>query len=145
MSDSISHRASPSAGGLHPIEIVVQGLSDHAGLFHYDPESHRLIELEYGQFAQEKLFAEAEACLPCSAATIFWMLAVPQRTEMKYSNADTLILRDAGALIATLVLCATALQLFSAPLGTRGEPMLSNLTTWSLPVVGVGGVHVSSP
>lgn len=141
--DSSSHRAAPSAGGIHPIEILVHGLSDATGLFHYDAEKHRLIEVAHDLTIADELVTEADSCLPCRPATLLWFLAVTQRTDAKYTNADTLVLRDTGALITTLCLCGTALKFQPVPLGTRGEPMLSRLTTWSVPVTGVGGMHIS--
>ncbi len=67
--------------------------------------------------------SEAQTCLTVSPATVIWLVAVPERTSSIYENAESLVLRDAGVLLCTLVLTARPLGLWPVPLGITGEPL----------------------
>lgn len=138
------HRPAPSAGGIHPIEVVVQdatGLGDQ--LYLYDPDEHRLLTLADSTLASSALRHEAQLCLPVKPATLIWFIAMPQRTGAKYNHPESLIWRDAGALQTTTLLAATALKLQPVPIGRTGEPIVSTSLNWGVDLMGVGGLHVS--
>lgn len=140
----VSHRASPSAGGLHPIEVFVQNIEGvENNVYRYDPYRHQLLMLCAEQDVSDALRKEAQNCLSVPVATVLWLVATPSRTESRYEHPVSLVLRDAGVLLSTLGLTAEALGLWPVPLGVTGEPIVSTHFVGSVPLYGVGGLHVS--
>jgi SagB-type dehydrogenase family enzyme len=137
-----SHRASPSAGGLHPIYIVIQRISAVDGDFLYDAAGHRLLRLHVLEPERLKLIKRAELCLPRTPATLFWLVGVPGRTAAKYPSPGFFVERDAGYLAATITLVATATRLCTVPLGATGFPHLNHLTDWSEEIKPLGAVNI---
>jgi hypothetical protein len=86
-------------------------------------------------------FNNVNECLNIVNATVVWFVAHLQRTEAKYKNPESLIWRDAGALITTIQLVATAIKIRSCPIGTLGEPFFSKLFTKGN-VISAGGILV---
>jgi SagB-type dehydrogenase family enzyme len=120
-----TERPTPSAGGRHPIDlaIVTRDVSSlQAGNWLFDPYTCELVEdaasLKRGahavRSAREVLEGGAEP-----AATIF-AVAHFERTLSRYPGGSCFVLRDAGALLATLQLCAAAASLSSCIVGTVG-------------------------
>lgn len=138
------HRAYPSAGGIHPVEILVQDIAGQPTyLYRYEPRNHSLIILKNPASLCESLQIEASSCLATRPATLIWLVVVPDRTAAKYENASSLVLRDVGLVLGTIGLTATAMGLWPVPLGVTGEPFVSRDLKWSLPAFGAGGLHVS--
>jgi SagB-type dehydrogenase family enzyme len=114
------HRAAPSAGGLHPIALVVLE-PPFRQAFLYDPIRHAL-----GELAEIDTPALADACrsllevLPTARGTFIVALGEFRRTEAFYENSESLVWRDAGCQLATLHLTATWLGLGSCLLGVTG-------------------------
>jgi SagB-type dehydrogenase family enzyme len=142
MGDHRSHRAAPSAGGLHPVSVVIQRIANVDGAFLYDPVGHQLLKLEVGQDESRALMERAEACLPCKPATLLWLVGAPGRTAAKYLRPDSLIKRDAGFLAATITLVATAMMHKAVPLGLSGFPHLNRLTDWSTEIDALGAINI---
>ena len=125
-----SFRPSPSAGGRHPIDILVssESLFRNKQLHYYDPYAHQLKAVSFKLELCDKLMAHLLESFPGSEnATILWMVAFPERTESKYDNYESLVWRDVGALANTIQLTSTFLRLNSCISGTLGEPIISEL------------------
>jgi SagB-type dehydrogenase family enzyme len=138
------HRVPPSAGGCHPIDLVIaKWPCADAPIRLYDPIAHatRMLTLKKPP-AFQYLLDRTEKAVPHGKAVVFWHLAQIQRTFGKYSNAESLIWRDAGALVAITCLVAEALGLACCPLGMTGEPWLSEGLGSGNYAIGVGGCIV---
>lgn len=125
----LTHRTSPSAGAIHPIDIFVSlsGNIEDRFLYYYDPFNHRLNKLILDKTKLESFFFHVNMNLSLSNATLIWFVADAERTASKYENPVSLIWRDAGALIMTIQLVATDLKLQSCVIGTLGEPYISDI------------------
>lgn len=139
------HRGTPSAGGRHPIDIIISNWPVGSEvLLRYDPYAHCLLQLESNlpkvvhALNQEAMSAIGDATL----GTVLWHAAQPARTTSRYENGESLIWRDAGALISTTALLADVVGLSCCPLGVTGEPYLSEVLGSGKTVVGVGGCVV---
>lgn len=121
------HRAAPSAGGIHPIELFVRNCgSDEISL--YDPVGHALLSL--GPIASESLICldeQVAAAAPEAHGTILALIADTNRTEAAYECAESLVWRDAGAFMMTLHLVAEYLQLAFCPIGVLGNAIIDAL------------------
>jgi SagB-type dehydrogenase family enzyme len=143
--ESVKFRPVMSAGARHPIDILVigaRGWNDHAYL--YDDTLHALAELPRHPSLGAWLRDYAEQSTATSQGTLFWFLAASGRTESKYLNAESLIWRDAGALLQQFSLVATALKLTCVPLGATGEPGLSKQLRPIRGRFGAGGCYVGA-
>ncbi|TDT92029.1 nitroreductase family protein [Pseudodesulfovibrio indicus] len=135
-------RPPPSAGGLHPIEILVVRPDDSGWLpYVYDPKAHCLCQIGVDDAKVSSFVYDVEDVIPIQNGTILWLAANFEKTRAKYHNADSLVWRDAGVLIGHMALVAEALSLSYCPLGITGEPMVSELLS-STGLVGVGGAVI---
>lgn len=120
------HRAAPSAGGLHPIDMIFVGLTPNPAL--YDPMRHVLSELEVldAEAAAAAVRAASEV-VPTAQGTLVFLVGDTARVLAAYENPTSLIWRDAGCLIATVQITAAWLGLASVPLGILGGAFLKAL------------------
>jgi SagB-type dehydrogenase family enzyme len=121
-----SKRPSPSAGGIHPIDLVIYDSSRGPALYYYNPLDHSLNELDLNKdeiidFVNHVYGSKVNS----KKSTIIWMVAHPNRTNAKYQNSDSLVWRDAGCLLYCLNLVCNALKISFCSLGTLGEPYIS--------------------
>jgi SagB-type dehydrogenase family enzyme len=121
---AISSRPYPSGGALYPIEVypvvrVCQGLE--AGLYHYDPEGHRLARLAPRSEDLDKLLDDAAqaTAMPRDAVQVLLVLTARfGRVAWKYSGLSyALILKDLGGLFQNMYLAATAMGLAPCAIG----------------------------
>lgn len=135
------HRASPSGGGRHPINIVVLNLiGREQEILLYDSLTHSLSEL--GDINAEDLrgFVSAvDEVLPLNGACILWFIAQFDKTLSKYEGGDSLVWQDAGCLLSTTYLVAEALDFNCCAIGITGEPYISEMLSAAPLVEGVGG------
>ena len=119
----LSHRASPSAGAIHPIDILISlpANLDRRMLLYYNPFTHRLGRLKITKPDLTLFLENINKCLALGNATLIWFAVHPDRTTNKYKNSESLIWRDAGALTMSVQLVASALKINSCPIGTLGE------------------------
>jgi hypothetical protein len=118
------HHAAPSAGGLHPITIVLS-TCDPAEVAAYDPVRHALRELDIEDVAAFNNFHRTvSSILPEAQGTVLTLIANPAKTQAGYENGESLIWRDAGCLLATLQLCAIFTGLGYCNLGLLGTELL---------------------
>jgi SagB-type dehydrogenase family enzyme len=123
------HRPVPSAGGRNPCELVVassavSGLD--AGLWWFDAVRCVLVSQtsSFLDSAAEKVAAAASVDTEIPAS--IFVVANFNRTLSRYPAGSTLVWRDAGALLATLQLAATAAGLASCIIGTSGALIQNN-------------------
>lgn len=137
------HRATPSAGGIHPIELITQPFSNsEQQLFWYDPLAHALCKLNADPHACHSLRRLANTVLDTQCGTIVWLVANFNKTGAVYSNAQTLVWRDTGVLIGMLCLVAEALNVNCCALGITGDKALRNVLPLPKGVHGVGAVVI---
>ncbi|MGX5713196.1 nitroreductase family protein [Sphingopyxis terrae subsp. ummariensis] len=136
-------RNAPSAGGLHPLSILVIPLDAGGPFGIYEPDDHLLVRGEEDETQTRELNAQSVADLVNAQSGItLQLVADPTKTAACYENPEPLILRDAGALGATLCLVAAALGIASVTLGRAGTDIIRAAGLRS-PFIGVGGIHVS--
>lgn len=131
-------RPSPSAGGLHSIQLLVLPLtSGMAGT--YDPDRHALSAIDARTFDANR--ESIGKILGAAQGTTIQFVADRELMAACYTNWETLLWRDAGALLATMCLVASALDLTATPVGRVGDAIVQAA---QLPAgfVGAGAVHV---
>jgi hypothetical protein len=65
-----SYRPAPSAGGIHPIHVLVASLSPHVGLAKYNPQRHTLLWLDTDEASVRHVYREADAFMPTENARL---------------------------------------------------------------------------
>lgn len=121
------HRAAPSAGGIHPIELFVRERGSNE-IHLYDPIAHALLSV--GGIARESLCLfdeEVTAAASPTLGTVLILIADMNRTEAAYENAESLVWRDVGAFMMTLQLVAEYLELAFCPVGVLGTELVDAL------------------
>jgi SagB-type dehydrogenase family enzyme len=140
------HRPVPSAGGRHPIDLLLidQGISADA-VYLYNPIAHAISKLAINEFGDlEGLLAAVNAIVNMQNATVVWFAAQFKRATSAYKNATTLLYQDAGVLIATLGLVSEALGLNFCPIGITGDPWVFRMLRAKEYIRGAGGCLVGS-
>ena len=134
------HRPSPSGGGRHPIHILVIAPTDEtSSVYLYEPDGHSLLTLEIPSEAEPRHFLGAlQPVIHPQQGTILWFAADHLRTTSRYEHGESLIWRDAGALLATIGIAAEALDLHCCSYGLTGDAWISRLLSSSR-FLGVGG------
>jgi SagB-type dehydrogenase family enzyme len=136
-------RPAPSAGALHPIHILMCSVRDQQWQ-RYDPFNHSLVGVPEGLLPVESALQAVESALPVSDGTLIWLAAEPGRTATKYENSDSLVWRDAGALLSQLGLVSSLLGLHFCSLGLTGSDWASPLDQQHL-IRGVGLAIAGAP
>jgi SagB-type dehydrogenase family enzyme len=109
-------KTSPSGGARHPGEVYLMALRVKGlarGLYHYHPGKHCLEKISANATPEKAKLYCASQKYARSAAALFIMTAVFERTMWKYpkSRAYRVVLLDAGHLAQTFCLVATWLGL----------------------------------
>jgi SagB-type dehydrogenase family enzyme len=131
----LTQRPAPSAGAIHPIHLLLKTLN--ADWARYDPYGHGLVQLGKRGDALKGLWEAIARTVDPGAGTAFLFAAEPGKTSAKYANAESLVWRDAGALVGHMALVAESLHLNFCPLGHTGEPWVSGLDEQDR-LIGVG-------
>lgn len=124
LSTGAQHRASPSAGGIHPIEILVLNRSR---LYLYDAIVHGVRRINVPPTVINHLESVVSVLAPNGRGTVLVFAAHMKSTSAKYVHALSLVWRDAGAILATLGLCAASLDLGFCCLGVLGTETVASL------------------
>lgn len=141
-----TRRASASAGALHPISVVIVRPSSTPLPFHLDPVSGSLQALRVADRHGMRSQAERlQAMLPGGQPTHLVLLGDLKLVEAAYESPASLLWRDAGALLATLHLCAASLGLGFCPLGALGEGFLTAIFPTLPRLVACGTAAVGVP
>lgn len=108
-------RTVPSAGGLFPLEVYVASAE---GLFHYEPEPHRLERLS-GRDPRRAIHRLALEQAPLlKAPAVFILAAVYQRVVRRYeAESRRYVLIEVGHAAQNLLLQAVGLGLGSVVIG----------------------------
>jgi SagB-type dehydrogenase family enzyme len=118
-------RPVPSAGGRHPIDVLVVGGEIDgldAGAWWFDAWSSELIR-ETAVDVGTVLRAVGDALVTGPPPVALVAVATPARTLDRYPLGMSLLWRDAGALLQTLHLLAADIGLGSCIVGTAGIAM----------------------
>lgn len=145
--DALGHiwqsRLSPSAGGTHSIDLLLLRVPEHGeALMMYDAFGHTLNAAKLSD-SQSRL-ALLQAAMEVKhepEAVILWFAAQPHILETYYENSESLLWRDAGALVAVFYFVAAALGLRCCAIGATGDPMINGLNAQ---MRGVGGLFVGA-
>lgn len=122
----LEHRATPSAGAIHPIHVLINIPGDYRWWL-YQPQGHYLVELIKAPERLAGLLEHSSRVLEGPWAVRVLFVAEPGKTLAKYDEGSSLVWRDAGALLAVIALTAHAQGLTFCPLGITGEPWASSL------------------
>lgn len=115
-------RNTPAAGGLYGIETLVLPLEAGEPCGWYDPIRHQLMPItDVEETALSNRENVAALCGATSGVTLQFICDA-RRLAVLYDNSETLMWRDAGCLIATLALVASAIGACATPLGRVGLP-----------------------
>jgi hypothetical protein len=134
-----SRRPTPSAGAIHPIEIVIADWRGSDRLMRYNALDHSIEILRITHPEKVREFADLCAnLLPDAHGTALVLIADQHRTQSLYNNFSSLIWRDAGALLEVLALVATAYRLRFCPLGILGGHVVDALALCLEQAIGVG-------
>lgn len=139
-------RIAPSAGGCHPIHIVIIGAPDFPrDVLVYDAEHNGFgIVGSVDASLLRKTIREIDKCLRVQKGTVLCFLADVARTENRYLNPESLIWRDSGALLATVSLVAESMGIRFCGLGIHDTASLRKMLRLPASVIGVGGCIISS-
>jgi hypothetical protein len=142
----IEWRASPSAGGLHPIRLVcINDDADYrARLYNSIDHAFHVLDVD-GKNIVAKNTSAVAAVVGAHRGCTVRLIADITKVAAAYENPDSLVLRDAGCIVATLCLCAEWLGLAACPLGFLGEEMVSPLGFPEPRFRAVGGVQITRP
>jgi SagB-type dehydrogenase family enzyme len=150
----VSKRSSPSGGALHSLEIYpvvtnVAGLA--AGMYHYDPFAHVLepVPVPVAEAVVRQLVDHARAAAGGTPPPQVLLVLAARfgRVMWKYqSMAYALILKDLGALMQTMYLVATAMNLAPCALGSGDADLFAQATNLDqLTEASVGEFMLSAP
>jgi SagB-type dehydrogenase family enzyme len=119
-------RSHPSAGAMHPIHVLLaRNAQDWQ---RYEPVEHALVQLPGTQTAAATARDESAALVPLDQGVLIALAAEPGRTAAKYESPESLVWRDAGAVLGYMSVVAEALGLSFCPLGILGERFVSSAT-----------------
>lgn len=134
-----TRRPAPSAGALHPVSVVIVRIGYPDILFRVEPRSGALHALRARDTdAMASAVSSLREVVPASHPTFLVLLGDLGLVRAAYANPGSLLWRDAGALLATLHLCASAAGLGFCALGPLGTGFASALFPGRADVVGCG-------
>jgi hypothetical protein len=111
----------------------------------YNPISHSLAAVDGIGPEDVNVFCDhVTNVVPISQGTIVWFGAQFHKTLAKYDGGESLVWRDAGALLATFCMVSEALDLNCCGIGITGEPFLSRMLGSPEGVRGVGGCVIGT-
>lgn len=116
---SITKRPTPSAGAIHPIHVLV-----HLGdgyWWRYNAFQHSLIRVDEHWLDAHKVYLSAKEVIDPGQGLAMLFLAEPGKSAAKYNQPESLIWRDAGAMLGIMSLVAEGIGLAFCPLGINGE------------------------
>jgi SagB-type dehydrogenase family enzyme len=140
----LTHRGAPSAGARHPIDIIIYtpNMLGNENFYYYNPFDHSLNQLVNNHTDTAPLIDHVSKIVPIENGTLLWFVAHENRTAAKYEHPESLIWRDSGALINSIQLTCTALSLNSCPIGSLGEPYISDFFGGGKGIFGTGGIII---
>lgn len=143
-------RVSPSAGGLHPYVFVCIGDRDGRALMYAaDTHSFHPFNVNHAELSDlnARQVGEALGRMPGTGpvpGVTVRIIMDRTRVEAAYRNPDTLILRDAGALLAVALMVSEWLGLSACALGFIGTDFAARLGLPDDRFVATGGFQLSA-
>ena len=136
-------RASPSAGGLHPIQALLLPIDGGTPVGFYDPLRHEIITLQNdpAPLIRANEYSVEKLCGARSGTTIQFV-ADWAKVQAAYMSGESLLWRDAGALVAIISLVAEACSLAATPLGRMGTELLPLAGLVDARWKAVGAIHI---
>jgi hypothetical protein len=120
-----TRRPTPSAGALHPIELLILWPGKRPALFLYDATLHDLHRLAVTSHQPlHDLIRDVRDLLPEGDGGLIILVGDGAKVAAAYERSQSLLWRDAGALLQTLNLTATAYGQAFCAMGVLGEPVL---------------------
>ncbi len=118
-------RTAPSAGALYPLELYVvagQVKNLSSGIYHYDPNNHRLIKVASGDRRKKLAQAAYRQASVSDAATVVVFAAVYERTTFKYGERGVRYVHiETGHAAQNLSLQAESLGLGTVVIGAFND------------------------
>jgi hypothetical protein len=119
-----TRRLTVSAGALHSISILIIPGRDDLRLYRYDSTENCLDKLNAKTDLIEGWFIRAGEILPEANGTAIFLVSDTAIPDAVYERCNSLVWRDAGALLQTLALVSTAYSLTFCPLGLLGSEVV---------------------
>ncbi|MBD3833025.1 MAG: hypothetical protein IE910_06730 [Brevundimonas sp.] len=139
----IQQRITPSAGGLHPYCFMCIGDRDRRVLL-YDPATHAFMPLAVPHPDLYELnHREVSAILGSVPGVTVRIVIDADKVFAAYRNPETLILRDAGAILPVVGMLAEWLDLLACPLGFLGSDFVEQMGLPAGRLAAVGGFQIS--
>lgn len=126
-----------SAGALHPIKSVIIDCDGYAVT--YDDNNDAFLAIKPRNL--DLLAKGLRGCttvLPSAHGHVIALMADVQLTSTIYENPESLLWRDAGAVLQTLALASEAFDLGFCPLGILGQEFVDALLPGDHHYLGVG-------
>ena len=141
----IEHRASPSAGGLHPISVVCQmtGSNDRPRLYLAGRHTFALLE-DTSLAVQVANRQQIEGLLGTNQGCTLRFIGDYAKESAAYDHAESLLWRDAGALTSVICLVSEWLRIECCPLGLAGTQFIDRLGFPASRFIGLGAVQIGS-
>lgn len=142
-----TRRLAPAAGALHPVDlVVVAGGRRGPLLLRVDPWSGAVTVLaERAPGGAAGFLGRLPHLLPMARGTALVLLADRARLSAAYHRPESLLWRDAGALLATIHLAAEAMGLAACLTGLLGEEVAASLFLGSGRVIAAGTCVIGRP
>lgn len=140
----VHRRITPSAGGLHPYSFLCIGDEDRRALL-YDPATHAFMPMAVSHHDLYGLnHREVSEILGSAPGVTVRVVIDAAKVSAAYRNPETLILRDAGAILSVAGMLAEWLDLLACPLGFMGGAFLNVIGLPSERLIGAGGFQLSA-
>lgn len=141
----VHQRITPSAGGLHPYSFLCIG-DEERRLLLYDPAAHAFLPLLAPHSELHALnLQEVSAILGSAPGVTVRIVFDADKIAAAYRNPESLILRDAGAILPVAGMLAEWLGVQACPLGFLGSRFAELAGLPPERFVAVGGFQVSAP
>jgi hypothetical protein len=136
-----TRRPALSAGALHPISVVlfVDGVT-----YRVNSELCTLDRLSFPSEIYEMWTSRCKLLLPNAQGAFIALVADMAKPKAAYENGESLLLRDAGALLQTLALATECCGLGFCPLGILGNEVVSALPA-NEQLLAVGAAAIGVP
>ncbi|WP_326893474.1 hypothetical protein U8P73_31155 (plasmid) [Rhizobium beringeri] len=115
-----------SAGALHPVKCVL--IDPDEGAIYYDDENDVFVAVQpRNQGLLGTYLAKCEDVLPTARGHVIGLIADVRDLSSVYTDHQSLLWRDAGAVLQTLALTSEASSLGFCPLGILGQELADAL------------------
>lgn len=120
-----SRRPSVAAGAIHAIEVFIVHGTMSKQIFYFDPFERTISSVSNMDHLRLQAFWErCVSVVPSAVSTLIVLVGRPDVLSLAYENVESLLWRDAGALLQTLSMTAYGLGMGFCPLGLLGQDFL---------------------